>query len=133
MLAEWQVRPSQQQQRRDVLALLLLTLVVTLNSAIAGVLVGVLAVVLIVWQSQRLTRQRHWRVGYQIRDNQYCWWIDKSGQRAAVLWQAGSVRRADVIILCWSFWPWNRLILRRDSFASEDEFRQLKAALYGSF
>ena len=132
MHAEWQVKSSKQQQRRDVTALLLLTAVVAMSSPATAVLTGLLATVFVVWQIHRGRHQLNWRLGYQMLDNQYSWWIEKSGQREAVSWQAGSVRRADVIILCWSFWPWNRLILRRDSFASEDEFRQLKAALYGS-
>ena len=132
MRAEWQVRSSQLQQRRDLAALLLLVAIVTLSSPIAGVLTALLLAVVVLWQINRFGHQRQWRLGYQMLNNQHSWWVEISGQRQAVCWQAGSVRRANVIILCWSFWPWNRLILRRDSFASEAEFRQLKAALYGS-
>jgi len=53
-----------------------------------------------------------------------------AGVRLPVRWRSGSVRRADVLILEWSFWPWQRLMIRPDSLSSAEDYRRLTAALY---
>lgn len=66
------------------------------------------------------------KIGYDRRG----WWLEQNGRKARVRWRYGSVRRADVLILEWSFWPWQRLMIRPDSLSSAEDYRRLTAALY---
>ena len=61
------------------------------------------------------------------------WWLQRAGQRQLVRWHAGSVRRAGLLVLYPSPWPWQGLVIRRQHCTSDDEFRRLKVALYSSF
>jgi hypothetical protein len=58
------------------------------------------------------------------------WWLERSGRRHWISWRRGSVRRADLLVLYWSPWPWQAIVLRRGHFGSDEEFRQLRVALY---
>lgn len=59
------------------------------------------------------------------------WWLEIDGERQAVNWRSHSLKRSRLVVLRWSVWPWDALVLRADSFASEDEFRRFRSCLYG--
>ncbi|MDP2506809.1 hypothetical protein [Oceanobacter sp. 3_MG-2023] len=60
----------------------------------------------------------HWRL------------IHRSGHTRMVRWRAGSVRRSHLLILRYSVWPWQGLVLRRCNFDSEQHFKALQRVLY---
>ena len=115
----------------------MLTVAVAISglAPVAKVLMILLLLVL-AWAMAKQAAKGVERIGYRCSgdpaDHQRQWWLERYGERSRAVWVSGTVRRSELVILCWSFWPWNRLILRRDSFASDEEFRQLKFALYGS-
>lgn len=59
------------------------------------------------------------------------WWLELNGERHYVSWRSGSIRRRDYVVLRWSVWPSHCVIIRADSVPATDDFRRLKAALYG--
>ena len=60
------------------------------------------------------------------------WWVNQGQGRRPVRWLSGSHRRYHHLRLVWGFWPWQELNIYPDSVCTEDDFRRLKAALYGS-
>jgi len=130
--AEWRIAPSRSQPWRDYGALLLLLLAVYLQLPWHPLLcllilapVAAVAGLVLRWQPEVSA------LGYQLQHNTPQWWLELDGKRYRVRWRDGCVRRRDYLILHWSWWPWQRLIIRPDSCVSREEFRRLKAALYG--
>lgn len=69
------------------------------------------------------------RIGVDARG----WWLEHAGQRQALRFYPGSVRRRQLVILRTSRWPWQSLVIHPDSVQTADDFRRLKAALYGQW
>ncbi|WP_419811259.1 hypothetical protein [Bacterioplanoides sp.] len=132
--AEWALSFSRQQQVCDLLALLLfLILSVYLLWPLAIWMIAALVMLLSV---SVMVLKRIWQrdissVGYRPEGLAKRWWLEINDHRYNVRWRDGSVRQRDCVVLCWSFWPWDRLILRADSFVSAEEFRRFRAELYG--
>ena len=117
--AEWRLRPSRQQFWLNLLAGGLLCLFTALVAPVLIPLACGLTLVLI----------RHsWRVQRLGVDHQG-WWLDRGKGREYVSWCAGSIRRRHLLVLNWSWMPWDSLLIRADSMAGDDDFRRLKAAL----
>ena len=122
--AEWLLQPSRRQRWLDgafllMVLLLLGCLLSPLGWAISSVLL--LSLMLLGWR-----RFAVHKIGYDRRG----WWLEQRGRKLRVRWRYGSVRRADVLILEWAFWPWQRLMIRPDSVDSAEDYRRLTAALY---
>ncbi|MCD8520827.1 MAG: hypothetical protein LRY66_09900 [Saccharospirillaceae bacterium] len=122
--AEWLLRPSARQRWLDAAFVLVVVLLLSGLLPLSGwVLSGMLlsALMLLGWR-----RFSVHKIGCDRRG----WWLEQHGRRVRVRWRYGSVRRADVLILEWSFWPWQRLMIRPDSVGGREDFRRLTAALY---
>lgn len=132
--AEWQLRHSLQQRYLDraaLLAFLILLLWILPFPLYLSLLFGAPLVYLLDHLAAK-SQNAVMRIGYSLDGLIPQWWVEKEGEQQRVQWRNGSVRRTDLIILQWSFWPWNRVILRADSFDDKEQFRQLKIALYRS-
>jgi len=60
------------------------------------------------------------------------WWVLQRNQKVPVSFRSGSIRRRQLIVLVWGFWPWQVIIIRPDCFLSREPFNHLKYELYGS-
>lgn len=131
--AEWSLRFSQKQQGFDLLALLLFVVISLYLFPISGLLISVLsaAAAVILFVLIKTWRRNISAVGYVSEGLSRRWWLEINDHRYNVRWRDGSIRRRECVVLCWSLWPWDRLILRADSFASDEAFRQFRAELYG--
>lgn len=122
--AEWQLQPSKQQRWLNALILLLLMLLLWQLLAPLWAVAGVVLLMLLMRLSARFQASR---IGYDRQG----WWLERQGQRRYVEWRNGSIRRRDLLLLNYGLSPWCSLLIRRDSLASDEDFRRLKAALYG--
>jgi len=132
--AEWSLVPSQQQRWLDAFALLLfcVLLLALLPWALWLVIALVVLVAKLLWAVRARTAANIRRIGYRDDHLARQWWLQGAADKRPVQWQAGSIRRQHCVVLRWSFWPWDRMVLRRDCFVSDDEFRRFRAALYGA-
>ncbi|WP_430459618.1 protein YgfX [Thalassolituus sp. LLYu03] len=126
---EWALRPSRRQRWLNALLLFLLMLFVTLVwpplvALVLGLTVLPASLYGLFFRPQRVTR-----IGTDHRG----WWIEQNGQRRYVGFSSGSLRRRDLLVLNFSWRPWDSLLLRADSMTTDDDFRRLKAALYGQW
>ena len=124
--SEWLIRPSRLQQRID-LACWLLGSILLLTAMDGGwkilfliPLVGSLAALWIP------------RSPVLIGKNCDGWWLFRGGEKYAVTFKSGSVRRRQYVRLVWGFWPWQVLVIRPDSFQNAEPYRHLKYELYGA-
>lgn len=135
--AEWHLKPSRQQARYDGLAMILISALIWPFLpfsmmwhhivCVAALLVGMC------WlhrMSQR--RQQISRIGYRLEGLLPVWWLEINGKLVDLTIRSGSRRQVDLVVLRYGRWPWCRLLLRADSVSSNDDFRRLKAGLYGS-
>mgnify|MGYP001296227766 CR=1 FL=1 len=121
--AEWQLQPSRQQRRLNAITAIALCLFALLTVPLL-LPVALLLSVLLFWPGTRVTR-----LGVDASG----WWLDQGAGRQYVEWRAGSIRRRYLVLLNWSWRPWESVIIRADSVRCEDDFRRLKAALYQSW
>lgn len=122
--AEWRLLPSRRQRWLNLAVLGLIFVAVVLLSLLTALL-AVPLLGLVFYRSCRLSVER---IGVDADS----WWVHTQGQKRQVVWRSGSQRLDDHLYLVWGFWPWQTLHLNKDSFISEDDFRRLKMALYGS-
>ena len=61
------------------------------------------------------------------------WWMELNGIRQSVIWHDHVIKREQLVVLRWSFWPWHSVTLRRQNFDSANEFRRFRACLYGEW
>ena len=125
---EWALRPSFQQVRLDAAALstgsCLLFLLLPFTWWLSLLLAALGA--LLSWQFARQVRTPVDRFGC----NASGWWIMVRGERQAVRWRSGSIRRYELVRLQWGFWPWQHILVRADSLANSEDFRRLRQVLY---
>lgn len=131
--AEWSLRFSQKQQGFDLLALLLFVVISLYLFPFSFLLISVLSVAaaVILFVLVKTWRRNISAVGHMSEGLSRQWWLEMNDRRYNVRWRDGSIRQRECVVLCWSVWPWDRLILRADSFASDEAFRQFRAELYG--
>lgn len=132
--AEWRISHSRQQRYLDGVALLLsvcllwqyLPEFLFIRLLLSG------CIGFAIWKLLLFSRPNVSAVGYQLDGLVPRWWLLIDGKKQTITLADGSIRRRQLVVLRWSLWPWRRLMLRADSFASDDEFRRFKAALYGA-
>tara|TARA_R110000868_G_scaffold59547_16_gene182768 strand:+ start:20902 stop:21330 length:429 start_codon:yes stop_codon:yes gene_type:complete len=56
--------------------------------------------------------------------------IYRSGNIRQVRWRSGSIRRSRLLVLRYSIWPWQGLVLRCRDFESVQHFKALQRVLY---
>ena len=122
--AEWSLQPSRRQRSLNLLFLLLAAALIIPFSIPLALLVAVAGLLLMVVVSRPPVPA--------LGVGNDGWWISWWGERRSVEWRSGSQRLPDQLYLVWGFWPWQTLHIRADSCRSADDFRRLKAALYGS-
>lgn len=122
--AEWVLQSSRRQRRLDGVFLLVSLLILVWLLPLLWWLCAAFFLLVLTALGWRQPVVR--KLGYDSRG----WWFEYRGRRLPVRWRSGSVRRADVLILEWSFWPWQRLMIRPDSLSSAEDYRRLTAALY---
>ncbi|TVV43041.1 hypothetical protein [Thalassolituus sp. C2-1] len=122
--AEWLLQPSGRQRWLD--GAFLLSALLIFSWLLPPLWWGVVAVFLLLLMLWGWRKPAVRRLGCDSRG----WWLEYHGCKLSVRWRHGSVRRADVLILEWSFWPWQRLMIRPDSLGSAEDYRRLTAVLY---
>lgn len=121
VIAEWRLHPSRYQRRLDGAFLLLAVALLWPLLSVTEWLLCLIALALLWCVIQRKTVLR-------LRfDGQY-WWLIRDENARMIRWRSGSIRRRDLIIVRWGFWPWQALMIRPDSLSHVDEFRQLQRA-----
>ncbi|WP_370315405.1 hypothetical protein [Thalassolituus sp.] len=124
---EWRLKPSLRQRRLHRATLLLIGLTLLLAVPLLAFLY--LLLVCVWWQvSRRILAPAVDALGV----NQNGWWIECAAERHPVTWLNGSHRRAGHLRLVWGFWPWQAISIFPDSLRTADDFRRLKASLYGA-
>ncbi len=120
----WIIQPARQQKHTEAALVFVSILILQpLLSWLTLVLVSAFLVLflLTLWRARKTVElQRHPTV----------WHLKINHQIKSIQWRTGSVRRKDLIIWRYGFWPWQRLVIYPDSVA-EGEFRLLLKALYG--
>jgi len=139
---DWQLRPSRRQRWLDGLTLAMPFLMAWRIWAMPSEFVqsefmqaGVISLLLLgsfmalMMVMNRLSWPEHdiQRIGLDTSG----WWLQRRDTRVRVDWKTHSFKRRHLVVLRWSVWPWHTLVLRPDSFVSEQEFRRFKARLYG--
>lgn len=125
--AEWLIGPSRRQRTQDTL-LILVGVFFFLSALSVGWMLWVLLITIAsgaLWYSFRRTAPV--LIGYGSEG----WWIYHEGQRQPLRFRGGSIRRRELLVLVWGFWPWQVIRVRPDSFVNPERFRHLKYALYG--
>lgn len=121
---KWIIQPSRQQKISEA-ALVLVSLLILqplLNwPALALLLVTLYSFLILMWRTRKTV---------ELQRNPSSWHLKKDSVIHSIQWRAGSVRRKNLIIWRYGFWPWQRLVIYPDSVA-EGEFRLLLKALYG--
>jgi hypothetical protein len=129
---EWSLRPSRWQGYLDGAALMI-PLGIIGFLGMAGNLFSVAMLMVLgggalLWHKRHVwPEQRIQRIGLDAMG----WWLHKDGSRLDISWRSHSLKRSRLVVLRWSVWPWDALVLRADSFSSEEEFRRFRACLYG--
>lgn len=129
---EWSLRPFRWQGYLDGAALMMpLGIIGFLGMAGNLFSVAMLMVLgggVLLWHKRHVwPEQRIQRIGLDAMG----WWLYKDGSRLDISWRSHSLKRSHLVVLRWSAWPWDALVLRADSFSSEEEFRRFRACLYG--
>lgn len=120
----WTIRPSCQQKITETLLLAVSLLI--LQPLLGWLELGLLFVLLVLFISV-LWRGRQ---AVELRCHQSQWYLNNARINKSIHWRAGSVRRKNLIIWRYGFWPWQRLVVYPDSLP-QGEFRLLLKALYG--
>jgi len=128
---EWRVTPSLYQRRLDWLAQSLLFIFIVLavwfaptwwQSVSVAALFGLMVVI-------RHLTQASFPIWIGEQDGQW-WWQEQDAPRQPLNICAGSIKRPELVVIQRSIWPWQRWMLRADSFLNEQEFQRFRAALY---
>lgn len=121
---KWVIQPSRQQKITEA-ALVLVSLLI-LQPLLSWPVLALLFVVLysfliLMWCTRK---------SVELQRNPSSWQLKNNHKITSIQWRTGSVRRKNLIIWRYGFWPWQRLVIYPDSVA-EGEFRLLLKALYG--
>lgn len=136
----WTISPSTYQRRLDCTAALLLFLLLAfmgsafwpsitaqLGWLVFAFFLAVLFVGTYLWRGARHSDSAVWIMHYDEQG----WWRDVGdGYWRPIRLHAGSVKRPELVIWQYGRWPWQRWLLRPDSFSSPAEFQQLRRLLY---
>ena len=117
--------PSRRQRRLQILLLLVMALLLCALWPLQWALAVTLLLAVLVLFPFSLPQ----RMGVDARG----WWLEQAGRRQTVSFLPGSVRRRQLVILRTSRWPWQSLVIHPDCLQTADDFRRLKAALYGQW
>src|SRR5690554_6290699 len=89
-------------------------------ASISTAIVTLYSFLILMWRTRKTV---------ELQRNPSSWHLKKDSVIHSIQWRAGSVRRKNLIIWRYGFWPWQRLVIYPDSVA-EGEFRLLLKALY---